>query len=290
MRVLRYLPVVVMIACATVAGAQAITSDDLSRLDTTANDIAKRVDALKTTDPTLSADVAKTLSDLRDEVTYLKVKLRHGETVTRDDYNSLRDRLETLRIRVQGEKVTAQPALEHGRVYTFSAGTELDVQLHTPLSSATSKVEQRFETTTIVDMKMKEDIVVPAGTTVRGFVSSVSPAGKIDRRGNMTLSFDEMLVGQSPTRIRASVEQALDGKMNDDLLRISAVGAVGAAIGGLIGGGKGALIGVLVGSGGTMASTEGTDVELPVGTILRIRLDEPLTVVSDGHDPGVRPR
>ena len=32
---------------------------------------------------------------------------------------------------------------------------------------------------------------------------------------------------------------------------------------------------VLIGAGGTIAATEGTDVSLPAGTILRVRLDTP---------------
>ena len=39
---------------------------------------------------------------------------------------------------------------------------------------------------------MGPDIVIPAGAIVRGFVSSVRVAGKIDRRGSLTLSFDEL--------------------------------------------------------------------------------------------------
>ena len=39
-----------------------------------------------------------------------------------------------------------------------------------------------------------------------------------------------------------------------------------------------ALIGVLIGAGGTIAATEGKDVSLPTGTILRIRLDTPPNV------------
>jgi hypothetical protein len=42
---------------------------------------------------------------------------------------------------------------------------------------------------------------------------------------------------------------------------------------------KGALLGVLIGAGGTIAATEGTDVKLPLGTVLRIRVDQPLEVV-----------
>ena len=280
-----WLSLIIVLGLATLVRAQApVTSADITKLETTADDIARRADALKATDPTLSSDVDKSLTDMRDDITYLKVKMRKGETVTREEYGTLRDRLETLRIKAQGPKVTAQPVLGPPEVRTFSVpvGTKFDVRLQTPLNSGTAKVEQRFEATTILDLTIGNATVVPAGAIVRGFVSTVSPAGKLDRRGNMTLSFDEIVLPSSPTRMRASVEQAIDGKVGQDLTKIGAAATVGAIIGGLVGGGKGALVGVLVGGGGTMASTEGTDVSLPVGTILRIRLDEPLTVTTGG--------
>jgi outer membrane lipoprotein SlyB len=74
------------------------------------------------------------------------------------------------------------------------------------------------------------------------------------------------------------VVDALDSDVTRDATRIGAGAAVGAIIGGLLGGGKGALLGVLVGGGGTIAATEGSDVNLPAGTVLRIRLDQPLEV------------
>lgn len=59
---------------------------------------------------------------------------------------------------------------------------------------------------------------------------------------------------------------------------VGAAGAVGAIVGGILGGLKGALIGAVVGGGGVIAATEGKDVELPAGTIIRVRLDSPLQV------------
>jgi outer membrane lipoprotein SlyB len=64
--------------------------------------------------------------------------------------------------------------------------------------------------------------------------------------------------------------------VGQDASRIGAGAVVGGIIGGILGGGKGALLGVLIGGGGTIAATEGSDVDLPVGTVLRIRLDQPL--------------
>jgi len=157
----------------------------------------------------------------------------------------------------------------------------LDVRLQTALNSGTSAVEKRFEATTVVDYVADGGaLLIPAGSIVRGFVSSVRPAGKIDRRGSLTLSFDEIRINARTQRLRASVTQAIDGKLTDDTKRIGAGAVVGAILGGIIGGGKGALVGVLVGGGGTMAATEGSDVDLPVGTILRLRIDQPLELVG----------
>ena len=73
--------------------------------------------------------------------------------------------------------------------------------------------------------------------------------------------------------------QALESEgIKGEVGKIGAGSAVGAIIGGIIGGGKGALLGVLIGGGGTIAATEGKDVKLDPGTILRVRLDEPLQV------------
>ena len=60
-------------------------------------------------------------------------------------------------------------------------GQELDVRLQTPLSSETSTVEQRFETTTAVDLTQDGRVLVPAGSVVRGVVTDVKQPGRIDR-------------------------------------------------------------------------------------------------------------
>lgn len=269
-----------------VADAQtAVTEADLTRLETSAGDIARQVPAIEKTDATLAGEIRKTLATLQEEITYLKVKLRREGAVPRADYGDVRDRLETLRLKAQGQKVTAQPLIDDAveRVYSVPVGTMLDVRLHASLNSRTAKVEQRFEATTVADISMNGIVVIPAGTLVRGFVSSVRAAGKVDRKGSLTLSFDEIRIKERSLKLRASVEQALDGKMAQDATRIGTGAVVGGIIGGLLGGGKGALIGVLVGGGGTIASTEGSDVDLPAGTVLRIRLDQPIDVPVGGE-------
>jgi hypothetical protein len=295
MRILRQLTfALILVALAAPGWAQAVVSlADISRLETTAGDIERLIASVERTDPTLAAEAKKTLVDLRDDITYLRVKLRRDGAVSRDDYADVRDRLDGLSRKVRGEqRVYAQtPGAETtSRFFTVPVGTEMDVRLQTPLNSGTARVEQRFEATTMVDLAQGKDVVIPAGSVVRGFVSSVRPAGKIDRTGSLTLSFDELVVNQRASKLRASVTKALDPKLSDDVSRIGAGAAIGAVIGGILAGGKGALLGVLIGGGGTIASTEGSDVDLPIGTILRIRIDQPVEIggssqTADRYDP-----
>ena len=78
--------------------------------------------------------------------------------------------------------------------------------------------------------------------------------------------------------IRATVMQALQGEA--DTGRVAAGAGVGAIIGGILGGVRGALTGILIGGGGTVAATEGNDVDLMPGTVLRVRLDAALDVAQ----------
>jgi hypothetical protein len=159
------------------------------------------------------------------------------------------------------------------------AGQELDVRLGTTLSSETAKAEQRFDATTVVDVIQGSRVLIPAGSTVRGVVSSVKPAGRIDRTGSLTLSFDEIQVRSRGVPIRAMATQVYESGGIREEAGTAGVGAgVGGVIGGILGGVRGALLGAVIGAGGAIVATDGKDIELPAGTIVRIRLDQALNV------------
>jgi hypothetical protein len=155
-------------------------------------------------------------------------------------------------------------------------GQEIDVRLERELSSATAQVEDRFEATTVVDMFEGNRVLIPAGSVMRGVISSVDKATRTDRRGSMTVAFDQVTVRGRDYPIRGTVTQALESEgIRGEAAKIGAGSAVGAIIGGIVGGLKGAVLGVLIGGGGTIAATEGKDVTLPPGTILRVSLETP---------------
>jgi hypothetical protein len=154
-------------------------------------------------------------------------------------------------------------------------GQELDVRLQTTLDSETAQVEDRFEATTVVDLLQGDRVLVPAGSTVRGLVRAVDRASRTDRTGELTLAFDEIVVNGRSYQMRANPIDTIKSEgLKGEIGKIAAGAGVGGIVGGIIGGVKGAITGILIGAGGTIAATEGNDVELPAGTVMRLRLDE----------------
>jgi hypothetical protein len=314
----------IVMACALPAAAQSVTTADIQRLQDQVYQASGDVSRLRSSNPDMASQLQTDLDDIRDEVVYLKVKMRREGNLNRTDYTDVRDRLQELRSRAGGEAprtsdaarssdnqgwrtnsnpgasgaaggvtggvsggvsngVPADTRTEQG-TSTRSAsnngvipvGREIDVRLESELSSATAQVEQRFEATTVADLLRGNDVLIPAGSTVRGVISGVTKTTRTERKGSLTVAFDQLTVRGRDYPMHGTVTEAIESEgIKGEANRIGAGAGVGAIIGGILGGVKGALLGVLIGGGGTVAATEGKDVMLPAGTILRVRLDTP---------------
>jgi hypothetical protein len=161
---------------------------------------------------------------------------------------------------------------------TIPVGTLMDVRVQSALNSGTAAVEDRFEATTVADVTKDEKVVIPTGTVLRGVVSAVDKATRGDRKGSLTLAFDRITVRGRSYDIRSTVTDRIEASAKGEVTKIGGAAAVGAILGGLLAGGKGAAVGAILGGGGMVAATPGTDVDVPAGTVLRIRLDTPLTL------------
>jgi len=305
----------VAIAFATPAAAQtSISSTDIQRLQDQVYEASTDISRLRGSNIDQASRLQSELDDLRDEVVYLKVKMRKEGSVTRSDYNDVRDRVQDLRTRARGESSSSSRQgswgggssssggygtgsrsgtgssggvsggvvgddrnQEHRNSAGIPAGQELDVKIQDELSSSTAQVEQRFEATSVVDLYRGERVLIPAGSVMRGVISSVNKATRTDRKGSLTVAFDQVTVNGRNYPIRGTVTQALESEgIKGEAAKIGTGGAIGGIIGGILGGMKGALLGVIIGGGGTIAATEGKEVDLPQGTVLRVRIESPV--------------
>ena len=295
------LAALMLVPVAAGATQTSVNNSDIQRLQDDVYQAGSDLSRLRDRDPNLAARLQRDLDELRDEVIYLKVRLRKEGNVPRAEYTDVRDRLQSLRSEASGETTVRQGAWTGGATggtrpgatggvsggvdddrsrsqgsTVIPSGQEIDARLQTQLSSATAQVEDRFEATTVADLYRGSEVLIPAGSVMRGVVRTVDRATRTDRRGQLTVSFDQITVRGRTYPMRGTVVEALESEgLKGEAGRIGAGAGVGAIIGGILGGVKGALLGVLIGGGGTIAATEGKDVTLDPGTILRVRLDTP---------------
>lgn len=269
-------PAVIGQAAVTTTQGAVVTDRDLQRLGQALADASTEVNRVKSRDAATATRLTRELDDLSDEVAYLRVKVRKEGRAPRSEYFDLRDRIDDLRSRASADTATAVRRDRETSERTIPVGTELDVRLQDGLSSGRNQVEDRFIATTVVDLQLGERIVIPAGSEVRGVVTGVEKAGRLDRKGSLTLAFDSVTIGGREREIRGVVTDTIESEgIKGEVAKIGGAAGVGAIIGGIIGGVKGAITGVLIGGGGMVAATPGKDVELERGAILRVRLDQP---------------
>ena len=187
-----------LVACFTTPGvaqqSSTVTQADIQRLQDNVYEANTDVTQLRTRDTLRASDLQIELDELREEVIYLKVKLRKDRSLPRAEYADVRDRIENVRTRARDDFARAStpapapapstsaraPAGTTARSTTTTrgaveipAGTEMDVRLSNTLDSGTAQVEDRFEGTTLVDLNIEGRTVVPAGSIVRGVVTAV---------------------------------------------------------------------------------------------------------------------
>jgi len=165
-------------------------------------------------------------------------------------------------------KVSALPVLEEPAVRTLPIGTEVDFVLQTLLAAGSAKADERFEATLVTAKIPPESMRPVAMARATGFLSSVRRPGP--GRSALTLSFDELDFESKTQRLRGSVIQVFQSVRPDQSdPKMPATQPYR---------GLTPLAGVMVDIPGTVTSIDGKEVRLPPGTILRVRLEQPITI------------
>jgi hypothetical protein len=176
------------------------------------------------------------------------------------------------------------PQAPAGPVYrdvTLPAGSDLPVRITESFDSETTQSGTPFTGVVTRNIVVDGYVAIPAGAAVRGTVDA-KDAGHY--KGNSMLSLQLTGIRRHGDSINVSSEPyVLEGKGRgkNSAEKIGGGAAVGAIIGGIFGGGKGAAIGAGVGGGGGAAVqglTRGQQVHIASESVIRFRLDSPITV------------
>lgn len=229
-----------------------------------------------------SACTSQAHTDARRDAAPAQVGTTPASTTRHDVNAASKTRTETS-ARPDRSRAAAAPRatfVEH----QVAAGTSLEIELRTPIASDESRVEDevRGRLTRAVTVDGAE--AFPRGTTVRGTITDVERSGRVKGLARVAFRFNVLEHPETGSRlsIRTSpVVREAQATKKQDAAKIGGAAAGGAVIGGILGGGDGAAKGAAIGGAagtGVVLSTRGKEVRLPAGTIVSVRLSEPLIV------------
>jgi hypothetical protein len=173
------------------------------------------------------------------------------------------------------------------------AGTVIPVTLTSRVTTKNAKDGDGVYGKVSFPITVDNKIVIPEGSHVRGKITEVKRPGRVKGKGELTLSFQTLVLpnghtipiytslggagGAGRRKGEATVEG--DSSKGEDAKTVGTTAASGAVIGVIANGGKGAAAG---GAGGAAVGTaavllsRGKDLVLEPGTTIEILLDQPV--------------
>jgi hypothetical protein len=269
-------------------------SSAVAQSDATREDLAKLQADLQNLEADLGSAAPDALSSsqrerverIREEAIYFKVKARKHHEAMEQGTGIPRDELRDLRLEISDLRNEIRPHLKAPAetTVTIPAGTEIELRLEDLLSSETAKPGDTFTATAAAPIVREDRVAIEAGSPFGGRVELVDQAGsRTDRTARLLLVVNEVEHQGKSYEVAATVTGAserLETGLGSEAKKIGIGAGLGTVLGAILGGKKGAVIGATVGGTGAILGTEGNEVELPSGTILRLRLDRDLTVAA----------
>ena len=182
------------------------------------------------------------------------------------------------------------------RPHELNRGTLLHARLRETLTTQSTNVGSTFTAELLADVGHSGEVMLPAGSLIRGHISAVHGGKRISGQASMRLQPETVSLPDGTLyALNAQItdlDTTEDVRVNDEgtvVLRshpkataavLGGVTATAAVTGAVIGGGVGAAVGAVAGAGVATAWWLKRDVQetLPAGSTIIFALDEPLTV------------
>src|SRR6185503_6213439 len=126
------------------------------------------------------------------------------------------------------------------------------------------------------------DTAIPAGSVLRGTVTDVERAGRVQGRAHLSFAFNEVSMNGGRENLKTN-PLTFEGEASkgEDATKVGAGAVGGAILGGILGGKKGAAKGAAGGAAagtGVVLATRGKEVTVTEGTQVTATLAQPMTV------------
>jgi len=174
--------------------------------------------------------------------------------------------------------------------YALAAGVRVDAVLTNVISSRAAHTGDAFTASVATDVTTTSGrVAIPAGSTIQGTITDVSPAANRRSTGTLTLAISSVTVRGQTYPLDASIDSLQTitegrGIEGVDAARVGVGAAAGAILGRVIGGNAtGTIIGGVAGGvAGAVVSDimKDEDIVLPAGSHLLLTLRQQLTIAA----------
>jgi hypothetical protein len=167
-----------------------------------------------------------------------------------------------------------------------TSNSVIGLQLDGAISSDRANLEDRVEARVVRDVRVGNEVAIPAGARALGSVTVVERGGKFKDRARLGIRFHTLVLGDG-TRLPITSETIYrngDAPGNATAAKIGGGAVAGAILGAIVGGAKGAAIGAGAGAGGGTAAVMAGDAKaatFPSGTEVTARILSPVTITVE---------
>jgi hypothetical protein len=169
---------------------------------------------------------------------------------------------------------------------TVSADSVIGLQADTLVSSEHARVEDRVEARVTRDVRVRDTVVIPAGSRATGSVVLVDRGGKFKQTARLGIRFNTLVLADG-TRLPIQTETIFrEGSApgNESAAKVGGGTVAGAILGAILGGGKGAAIGAAAGAGagsGAVMASDRSAATIHPGEPVTVRLTSPVIVTVE---------
>ena len=162
------------------------------------------------------------------------------------------------------------------------AGTQISIRMIDGIDSERDKTGDEFHASLEDPITIGNDVIAPKGADARVRLAEEKESGKFTGRAALTVQLVSVVVNGKTVLVNtASVSEYSGSRGASTAKKAAAVGAVGAIIGAIAGGGKGAAIGAGAGAAagaGSGVFMKGQRVKIPSETVLTFTTEQPVKV------------
>jgi hypothetical protein len=192
---------------------------------------------------------------------------------------------------LENTSVERMPAVQEPPRKTYDelvipADSVIGLQVETAVSTERAKIEDSVRARVTRDVKVRDQVAIPAGARAEGSVTLVERGGRLKDQARLGIRFHTIVLADG-TRLPINTETIYregESPARESAAKIGGAAVGGAVLGAIFGGKKGAVIGSTVGAAGggvAVAASEPNAATLPAGSTVTVRMGSPATVTVE---------